>query len=1069
MIQRFQRLLQQVVANPYHPIGQYELLTPGERGDVLAGWNDTARPVPAKTLPGLMEDRAAATPEAVAVVYDGAEFSYGDLHQRANRLARLLAGQGAGPERFVALAVPRSFDLIVALLAVLKTGAGYLPVDPSYPADRIAYMLADAQPDLLLTTTGTAPCLPPAAVTGARLVMLDDADLISDLARYPAHNLGRAEWLNPAHAAYMIYTSGSTGSPKGVVVPHAGIANRLAWMQARYQLRASDRVLQKTPSTFDVSVWEFFWPLIEGAVLVVAHADGHRDPAYLARLIRSQEVTTAHFVPSFLELFLAEPAAAECVSLRQVFCSGEELPVPVQDRFFEVLPGTRLHNLYGPTEASVDVTSWECHAGPHTMRVPIGKPIWNTSVYVLDASLRPVPPRVPGELYLAGVQLARGYLNRAGLTAQRFVANPYGPPGSRMYRTGDLACWRGDGAIEFLGRVDGQVKIRGQRVELGEIEAVLLGHPLLAQAAVVLRTDQRGTAQLVAYVVANAGEPAPAELRAFLAAALPAFMVPSAFVVLGQLPLMPNGKLDRGSLPQQDFSVIAGSGAPRSPREEILCQLFAEILSLDRVGINDNFFEIGGHSLLIPRLLSRIREELGISLPVRVLFEKPTVAMLAGAATERPGGRTVPRLDLTAEIVLDPMISDGHAQRADLAAATEPACVLLTGATGFLGAFLLRELLDRTQAEVCCLVRARSEALAAQRLRQVLVSYRLWDPALRSRIVAVPGDLEQASLGLGEEEFGHLAARVDAIYHNGARVNHVEPYARLRAANVAGTKEVLRLAATRRVKPVHYISTVGTALAQGGNPEVIAESRQLGASQVAHSGYIESKWVAEQLIRLAAQRGIPVTIYRPSRVWGHTGTGACGTNDALWIFVRAVIMIGAVPGRVTGESATGDPWTSEDIIPVDYVARTVVYLSRRLESFGLTHHLTSPAPTAVAWIFGALRHAGYQLESLGYAQWRRRLGAAADRAATSDGALTAAMLLSSPDSRSAAAARFDASNTQRGLTGSGITCPVIDGNLIAKYIRYLAGSGVLPPASTDPADGMPSSWEGPSHDESVRG
>ncbi len=632
MVGRMVRLLTAAVVDPGLPVGELDILEADERQRVLSDWNDTAHDVAPGTLPGLIEDRVAAAPQATAVVFEGAELSYEELNGRANRLARLLRDKGAGPGKFVALAVPRSFELIVALLAVLKTGAAYVPVDPDYPADRIAYLLDDARAHLLLTTEHTAGELPTEALTGCDLLVLDGAGFGDALNRYAPDNLDGTARLDPAHPAYMIYTSGSTGRPKGVMVPHAGIVNRLAWMQAEYALTPADRVLQKTPSGFDVSVWEFFWPLIEGATLVVARPDGHRDPAYLAGLITEQGVTTAHFVPSLLQVFLAEPAASRCTALRQVLCSGEALPVAAQNRFFEVLAGTRLHNLYGPTEASVDVTSWECHADPAAANVPIGRPVWNTQLYVLDAALQPVPVGVPGELYLAGVQLAQGYLNRPALTAERFVAGPYGPAGSRMYRTGDLARWRTDGAVEFLGRADDQVKLRGLRIELGEIETVLVAHPQIARAAVVVREDHPGTKYLAAYLVVDGtAEPDLDAVRSHLAAGLPEYMVPTALVVLDALPVTPNGKLDRKALPAPVFEASEGSRPPRDATEEALCRVFADVLGLESVGIDDSFFELGGDSIVSIQIVSGARRA-GLLITAKDVFEHKTVAAIAAVA-----------------------------------------------------------------------------------------------------------------------------------------------------------------------------------------------------------------------------------------------------------------------------------------------------------------------------------------------------------------------------------------------------------------------------------------------------
>ncbi|MEU0837828.1 amino acid adenylation domain-containing protein, partial [Streptomyces sp. NPDC005969] len=456
-------------------------------------------------------------------------------------------------------------DLVVALWGVLKAGAAYLPVDPELPVERIGFMLGDAGAATVVTVgafeelvSGGVPC-----------VVLDSPEVGGELAGLDSSAPGVAGSI--ADPAYVIYTSGSTGLPKGVVVSQAGVVNRLLWMQQRYELAPGERVLQKTPFGFDVSVWELFWPLVAGGVLVMARPGGHRDPGYLAGLIREQGVSTVHFVPSMLELFLCDAAVAGCGGLRRVVCSGEALPPHVVRRFFEVFEGVELHNLYGPTEASVDVTSWECTAVSGEAVVPIGRPVANTQVYVLDAQLSPVPVGVVGELYLAGVQLARGYANRAALTAERFVACPFEDgSGGRMYRTGDRVRWNASGELEYLGRADDQVKIRGFRIEPGEVQAVVVSHPLVSQAAVIAREDTPADTRLVAYVVPDGEAPQIIkDVLQFAASRLPEYMVPSAVVVLDALPVTANGKLDRKALPAPEYTPTSSRG-PANAREEIL-------------------------------------------------------------------------------------------------------------------------------------------------------------------------------------------------------------------------------------------------------------------------------------------------------------------------------------------------------------------------------------------------------------------------------------------------------------------------------------------------------------------
>ncbi|MGW4095169.1 amino acid adenylation domain-containing protein, partial [Nocardia sp. NPDC004718] len=479
---RFGRLLKAVAAEPDRPIGDIDLLDEQEHVKLVEQWNASSYAVdPCATLASLFEAQVARTPDSPAVTFEGTSLSYAEFAARVHRLARWLKVNGVGPESYVALGMRRSIDLVVGMYAVNAAGGAYVPLDPDHPAERIDYILETARPVCVLTSGSDLE------TTVSRQVRIDQLDL-SEFSDGPLTDADRHKPLRPANTAYVIFTSGSTGRPKGVAVSHAAIVNRLVWMHAEYGLAAYDVVLQKTPATFDVSVWEFFWPLQVGARLVVAKPDGHRDPAYLARLIVDEQVTTVHFVPSMLSVFVAEERAAECTTLRNVFASGEALPAVTAQKLRE-LTGARLHNLYGPTEAAVDVTFHEV-TEDDTVSVPIGAPVFNTQVYVLDSRLRPVPVGVPGELYLAGAQLAHGYVGRPDLTTERFVANPFGTA-ERMYRTGDLVAWTEDGELEYLGRTDFQVKVRGLRIELGEIESALTALESVAQAVVVVRTDER--------------------------------------------------------------------------------------------------------------------------------------------------------------------------------------------------------------------------------------------------------------------------------------------------------------------------------------------------------------------------------------------------------------------------------------------------------------------------------------------------------------------------------------------------------------------------------------------------
>ena len=633
----FEQILAAMVADDRRQVDRIALMSDDERRRVLVDWNATERPYPADVcVHELFEAQAERTPLAVAVSCEGEQLSYGELNAQANRLARHLRALGVGPDVRVGVCLERSLEMVVALLGVLKAGGAYVPLDPSYPVERLSYLVQDSAPALVLTHGRIDPAVH--ELLRGHVAVLD---VVADAERWshePASNPERAG-LDARNLAYVIYTSGSTGRPKGAMNEHGAVVNRLRWGQETYGLTADDAVMQKTPFSFDISAWEFFWPLSSGARLVMARPDGHKDPHYLIGLVQEQRITTMHFVPSMLQFFLEHDEAANCTTLVNVICSGEALPKSVVQRFYERLPHVRLSNLYGPTEAAIEVTAWTCPQENLPELIPIGRPIANTRMYVLDAHMEPVPTGVTGDLYIGGVQVARGYLNRAHLTAERFVTSPF-VDGERLYKTGDLARYLPSGDIDFLGRSDFQVKIRGFRIELGEIEARLAEYPGVRETVVVAHDDGAGEKRLAAYYTADAGAETSAEaLRAHVLTLLPEYMVPAAFVPLDAMPLSPNGKLDRKALPAPD-GVAYGTQTYEEPAgdvEETLAEIWRELLKVEQVGRNDNFFELGGHSLLAMRVLSRVRQALHIEASLTNLFSHPT---LSGFAEALRGSRT---------------------------------------------------------------------------------------------------------------------------------------------------------------------------------------------------------------------------------------------------------------------------------------------------------------------------------------------------------------------------------------------------------------------------------------------
>ncbi|MEU4107260.1 amino acid adenylation domain-containing protein [Streptomyces sp. NPDC027717] len=1012
--ERLVRLLTAVTTDPDRPLRAYDVLTDADRARVTA-WGTGPEADRPESVPALFRCWVRSTPDAPAVRDATTTLTYRELDALADSVAARLTARGIGPEDRVAVALPRTRELLVTLLGVLKAGAAYVPLDPDYPARRLTHMVEDSRPRLLLTTPEVGERLPELPVPHVHV-----GDLTADHA--PA-GLGDPD---PAHPAYVIYTSGSTGLPKGVVVTHRGVGALARTHAERLRVGPGDRVLHLASVSFDAAFWEMCMGLFTGACLEIDERDALLPGPALADTVRERGVTHLTLPPAALAVM--PPGSlpeGTTIALAGEACPPHLVHTWARDR--------HLVNAYGPTETTVCATmsAFQHADGPLApdRTVPIGFPVDGTRVHVLDDRLAPVPPGVVGELYVSGDSLARGYHERAALTATRFVADPFDRAGGRMYRTGDLARWTADGELVYVSRVDDQVKLRGFRIELGEIEAALTALPGIASACATVREDRPGDRRLVAYTVAEEGRRAPdaAELRARLAESLPDHMVPAAYVPLDALPLTPNGKTDRQALPAPERTTTGEHTAPRTDLERELCAAFAETLGVPRVGVQDDFFALGGHSLLAVTLAQRIEERCGRRLSLRDLFAAPTVEGVARLLDRTPGEQGYGGgPDLAAEVSLAPDIT------APVRGSARPtARPLLTGASGFLGAFLLRDLLESTDGPVDCLVRAEDPRRAAERLRANLEHYGLWQPRYETLINAVPGDLAAPGLGLAPQDRAALVRRLGAVLHNGARVNFAAGYGDLRAPNVAGTEELLRLLADSASPGMHYISTTSVfAPATGPDPVVITEATPTGPASALPDGYARSKWVAEGLVGLARERGLPVTVHRPGRISGDTVTGACQDRDLLWQLIKGCLQAGAVPDL---------PYGSTDWVPVDHVSRAVVALAGSAQTGGEVHHFTNPDAPDLGRVFEAAARLGHELATVPVQEWQARVAADPDNAAQ-------LFLGDEPQTRHEAMdrRRFDSHQTAKAVGALGVHQPPLTDEVLARYLTWFHRTGFLP-------------------------
>ncbi|MFE9675369.1 amino acid adenylation domain-containing protein [Streptomyces sp. NPDC006259] len=1048
MAGHFERLLAGAVADPDLPLSRLPLLSEPERAEVLTLDNRISVEVaPDACVHRLFEEHVRAAPDAVAVVDGEDRVSYRELDRRAGIIASRLRALGVGPESRVGLCAPRCPDSVAAVLGVLKAGGAYVPLDPAHPVDRLRYVLSDASVRLLLTRHDVVASIP-GLTDGLDVGHFDDW-LAEGAGAAPGEPGATAPVRhaepNADNLAFLVYTSGSTGRAKGAMLTHGALMSAFRSWERVYDLgTVVHRHLQAANIAFDVFTGDMVRALCSGGTLVLCHRETLLDPARLYALLQRERIDFADLVPVVIRLLSAYVAEqGRLLDNFKVLAVGADIWFMRDYWNLAKLcpPGTRLVNSYGITESTVDSGLFET---PMPERgdeepVPIGRPLPNTEFYVLDSRLQPVPLGVNGTLYIGGLALARGYVGRPALTAERFLPHPFSDrPGARLYNTGDLARILPTGDVEVLGRVDRQVKLRGFRIELEEVESVLGQHPDVQAAAVIIREDAQGERRLAGYVEPRAGRgPDPAALQEHLRTQLPYYMVPSTITLLERMPLNANGKHDRKALPapapaadvQRPAAVFA------TATQERVARIWSEVLGADEVTAEDDFFQLGGHSLLVPRVLFALRRAFGVDLPLITLFEATTVEELARrvdlaasapAASGAPAGAAPEQGPLEAP-ALDPAIRvEPHAARPRTGA---PQAVLLTGATGFLGAHLLDGLLRRTPATVHCLVRCEDPREGLARLLKTLASYGLPQPDT-GRIVVEAGDLGEPLLGLTPRRFSELAEGLDAVHHSGAWVSFTLPYEMLRAGNVDGTAEVLRLAALGGGIPVHHVSTASV-------PEPGVES----AAPVS-GGYNRSKWAAEHLAVAARGRGVPVSVYRPDYVGGHSTTGIGNAKDLIWAMIKGSVQVGCYP----------DLPLPVQLVPVDRVVDALLTLSLREGDGPGSFDLAHPEPVCLTTVFAWVKAHGHDLRAVPYTDWLAALRESA-RSSWDNALFPFLSLFEGPAGAPGALAAPAAGAARSAYATAGVDCPPLDEPLLHSYLNELVRSGYLP--ATGPVPDLP--------------
>ncbi|MBC9934963.1 non-ribosomal peptide synthetase [Chitinophaga qingshengii] len=990
-----------------------------------------------ETLVSLFRKQAASTPNNLAVSFKGHTLTYRELDEKSNQLAHYLLAQGVTTGSYVPVYLERSAEWAIAILGILKTGAAYIPVDAIYPGKRVAFILEEVEAKVIITQLSLGSRL--FQVHHTAVVYLDHLSILQDQPITAPDKLPA-----PTDLAYIIYTSGSTGQPKGVMITHLSIQHLICWHKQQYAVTGSSRLSLVAGLAFDISVWECWSALLSGAALFIADDEERTHAGRLLDFYQHNQLTHAFAPPVLAPELIALSRQTPGIALQYLFSGGEQMkPVLTSGLPYQLI------DYYGPTEYTVYATHRLVEDVDGQYFPTIGQPIANTQAFILDRDLQLLPPGAVGELCISGIGIAQGYFKNPALTGSKFVPHPF-MPGQKLYRTGDLARRLPDGNLQFLGRIDNQVKIRGFRVELGEIEAALLQVPHVKAAALIAVDNNRQQKQLVAFIVQDHPneQQGIALARQQLKQDLPGYMVPARFITVRELPVNANGKIDKVALTALSEQTTGSSQAttePISETERIIAEVWSDILERPYIHYSDNFFDIGGDSLLVATVVTKLKDRFSIKMYLRDLYQYPELRALAGMIDNRvkTGETGIPEEDVEPYVSLQQdawLLPDvQYRQPFDASVLERQSAVLLTGATGFVGIHLLQELLNNTAATVYCLVRARDEHHALDKIHQAFIAYHI--PVAentRYRIVPVVGDFAQASLGIAETAYQELAAKIEVIYHSGSSVNFIEPYSFMKKPNVDGLREIIRFAATGKMKCLSLLSTI-SVYSWGHvftHKTIMKESDDISQNLLAVSkdiGYVRSKWVMEAVADLAAAAGVPVITYRLGYAMCHSQSGASAPYQWWASLVKNCVQYASYPALRE---------LREGLITVDYMAKAIVHITKNRDAIGQKFNLICSPETnlTLEQFFQRLIDTyGFELKPLSYLDWRKQWE---DDSTNRLYPLTSLFRDNMHEGLSTVELYQDTyvwhrDNVDKFMQGSGIPEPVFDKAVLDRYLQYL--------------------------------